>query len=191
MKKHRRFLTLLCFVSLGSLFLSCRKTRQEDVSLEGAAPAVQAGVTGTKLETLNVSLPLQATVGEDKILLHGRAKLARLRLGAGKRGGGLMTLLSPALRVDGADVETDGNDLSILSDLPAAIHSLVKVDALEFSNLRVRGKSGDTLLECGSASVAGDGAWELREVRLAGGPWVPRLHMVFDANGTPRITGGR
>ena len=102
-----------------------------------------------------------------------------------------MKVLSPAIRVEGADVETEGPDLRLLSDLPKAIQTLIKLDACEFRGLRVRGPEGVVLMECGGASVAKDGDWELREVRLLGGVLQGRLHLRFDESGAPLITGAR
>jgi hypothetical protein len=66
-------------------------------------------------------------------------------------------------------VETDGDSLSVLSDLPDALRMLVKMDDIEFRGLLVRGRDGATLLECSSASVSKDGVWEMRHVRRNGG----------------------
>ena len=101
--------------------------------------------------------------------IRGEARLARVHVGAGKRGGGLFAVLSPALRVEGAVVETDGDSLMVLADLPVALKMLVKMDTIEFRGLGVRRRDGRVLLECSSASVGKDGVWEMRHARRNGG----------------------
>lgn len=130
---------------------------------EPAVPvAVETQVPG-KVGMHDVKLPLRAIRRGDEI--RGEAVIARIQMGAGKKGGGLLAVLSPALRVDGASVETDGESLAILADLPVALRTLVKIESIEFRGLLVRSRDGRSLMECASASVGRDGFWEMRQVR--------------------------
>ena len=67
-------------------------------------------------------------------------------------------------------MQTDGDSLSILADLPVALKLLARIDAIEFRGLLVLGRDGRELLECASASVGKDRFWQLRHVRRNGGP---------------------
>ena len=184
MKASGRALLLLC---LFGVFFGCHR---RDEKVRDSAP-VEAVSPGLNLNALQVTLPLSARGEAGEPEIQGRAILGRLQVGAGKRGGGLMKVLSPAIRVEGAEVETQGADLRLLSDLPKAIQTLIKLDSLEFRGLRVRAPDGVVLMECGSASVSKDGDWELREVRLLGGPLQGRLHLRFDESGAPQMTSAR
>jgi hypothetical protein len=177
-------LLLLCLLGV---FSGCGNGDERGVE---PAPA-KAVPPGVNLNAVEVTLPLRARGVAGAPEIQGRAVLGRLQVGAGKRGGGLMKVLSPAIRVEGADLVTEGEDLRLLSDLPKAIQTLIKLDALEIRGLRVRDPQGVVLLECGGASVVKDEAWELREVRLSGGPLQGRVHLHFDESGAPQMTGGR
>jgi hypothetical protein len=174
---------LLTSLRSGLLFgalCSCRRqeaTPPEAVKLPEAAVQVPA-----KIGIEDLRLPLRVVVDGNEI--RAEARIARVQGGAGKRGGGLFAVLSPALRVDGAFVETDGDSLSVLADLPVALRTLVKMDNIEFRGLLVRGRDGKTLLECSSASVSKDGVWEMRNVWRNGGihESVFRLQLSGEAN---------
>jgi hypothetical protein len=144
---------------------ACRREQAPTAGL--AKPPEATPQAPARIGIKDLRLPLRVAVGGTEV--HGEAMLARVQVGAGKRGGGLFAVLSPALRVDGALVETDGDNLSVLADLPVALRMLVKMDAIEFRGLLVRDRDGKTLLECSSASVSKEGVWEMRHVRRNGG----------------------
>jgi hypothetical protein len=140
--------------------VSCKRGEKPP---DQAQPAAAETSVPAKIGMYDVKLPLRALQGGQEI--RGEAMIARIRIGSGRKGGGLLTVLSPALRVDGASVETDGESLSILADLPVALRTLVKMDSIEFHGLLVRSRDGHPLLECASASVGLNGLWEMRQVR--------------------------
>jgi hypothetical protein len=139
---------------------------QEPVDAESPPPG--------KVGMHEVRLPLRVLRQGEEI--RGEAIIARIQIGSGKKGGGLLGVLSPALRVDGASVETDGDSLSILADLPVALRTLVKMDSIEFRGLLVRSRDGRCLLECDSASVSREGLWEMRRVRRKEGEVEASFH---------------
>ena len=145
--------------------VSCRREEQSNPELViPQEPPVRAP---EKIGMQDLRLPLRVAVAGGEI--RGEALLARVQVGAGKRGGGLFAVIHPALRVDGAMVETDGDSLAVLADLFAALRMLGKLDTIEFRGLGVRGRDGRLLLECSSARVGRDGVWEMRHVRRNGG----------------------
>ena len=148
-----------------AVFCSCR--REGAGTPEPVKPPEAAAPAPARIGIQDLRLPLRVVVDGKEI--RGEAALARVQVGAGKRGGGLFAVLSPALRVEGALVETDGDSLSVLADLPVALRMLVKMDAIEFRGLLVRGRDGMTLLEAASASVSKEGVWEMHHVRRNGG----------------------
>jgi hypothetical protein len=145
--------------------VSCR--REGQLNPEPVLPPQPPARVPEKIGMQDLRLPLRVAVGGDEI--RGEALLSRVQIGAGKRGGGLLAVINPALRVDGAVVETDGDSLAVLADLPVALRMLGKLDTIEFRGLGVRGRDGQVLLECSSASVGKDGVWEMRHVRRHGG----------------------
>ena len=157
-------------VVLGGVFLwsalaACR--REVSVTPGSEIPPEPPARVPEKIGMQDLRLPLR--VAADGGEIRGEALLARVQVGAGKRGGGLFAVLSPALRVEGAVVETDGDSLMVLADLPVALRMLVKMETIEFRGLGVRGRDGRVLLECSSASVGKDGVWEMRHARRNGG----------------------
>jgi len=158
-------LTVLGGALLLGALCSCR--REQPPPPEAVKPPEAAVQVPSKIGIEDLRLPLRVVVHGNEI--RAEARIARVQVGAGKRGGGLFAVLSPALRVDGAFVETDGDSLSVLADLPVALRTLVKMDNIEFRGLLVRGRDGKTLLECSSASVIKDGVWEMRNVSRNGG----------------------
>jgi hypothetical protein len=158
-------LTALRGVLLLGALCACRRDREGTV--DPVEPPEATAPRPERIGIKDLKLPLRVVV--DGTEIRAEAMIARVQVGAGKRGGGLLAVLSPALRVEGAIVETDGDSLSVLSDLPDALRMLVKMDEIEFRGLLVRGRDGATLLECSSASVSKDGVWEMRHVRRNGG----------------------
>jgi hypothetical protein len=153
---------VMCVVATAT---SCRRDAKEAVAGD-VQQAVPPGASRVGMQ--EVSLPLRVMENGREVL--GKALLARIQVGASKKGGGFLGRLNPALQVDGAVVQTDGDSLSILADLPVALKMLVRIDAIEFRGLLVLGRDGRELLECASASVGKDRFWQLRHVRRNGGP---------------------
>lgn len=145
---------------LSSASASCKRGERQP---EPPTPAAAEPAVSGKVGMHDVKLPLRVIRRGEEI--QGEAMIARIQIGSGKKGGGLLAVLSPALRVDGASVETDGDSLSILADLPVALRTLIKMDSIEIRGLLLRARDGRSLLECASASVARDGSWEMRQVR--------------------------
>jgi len=139
---------------------------------------------GLALENIEIPLRIDGPLPEHPI--RGKALVARLTAGAGKRGG-IMKALSPVARAEGTDVTTEGDDLRILSDLPNGVKTLLRLETVEFRGLRVRSRAGVTLLECVQASVGGDEAWELRGAAVEGGTFLSRARLTFSPNGPVRI----
>jgi hypothetical protein len=132
-------------------------------TVDAGIPPASSSQPHSRIGMQNVRLPLRASVGGEEI--QGEALLARVHLGSGKLGSGLLGVLAPALRVEGAVLETDDSTLALLSDLYRALSEMTQMEAIEFRGLRVRSRAGNVLLECVSASVSGKGVWELRYVR--------------------------
>jgi hypothetical protein len=165
MCKTRSCRVLAAVLCVVAAVTSCRRDAKEAVAGDVQQP-VPPGVSRVGMQ--EVRLPLRVMENGREVL--GRASLARIQVGASRNRRGLLGILSPALQVDGALVETDGDSLSVLADLPVALTMLVKIDAIEFRGLLVLGRDGRELLECASASVGKDRFWQMRHVRRNGGP---------------------
>ena len=178
--QRRRFLpVLICFaiLSSGVFFGGCKKAQPEEDSVSAWEESPQSA----KMNMKQVSIPLERLDNTGAIEMRGRAVIESISVGAGKRGGGLMKVLSPAIKVDGTSVEIDGEDLNILAELSAAIRSLVPLKEIQFRGLSIRGRGAKILLECPTASVDGDEKWNFHHVRLNEGAVQSSLVLKFSA----------
>ncbi len=175
-------LTLLCLVGSAP---ACRKNGEG----EAAAPPLQSPAPvprSSELTMEDVEIPLRVSSSDSSAEIRGKARVARLKLGAGKRGG-IMKALSPSARGEGTEVTTEGDDLRILADLPSGVKTLLPLDTVEFRGLRVRTQTGTLLLECTHALVGPNGVWELRSATVVGGSFLSLAQLSFAPDGAVQL----
>jgi hypothetical protein len=157
-------------ILLGVCWVALRPSEPERTPSDGGFfEAGEDSLQESKAAMRKVSIPLRSLDGAGEIQASGRAMIEVLSVGAGKNGGGLMKILSPAIRAEGTSVEIDAGDLSVLAELSSALRELLPATEIHFRGLVVRGRGPTTLLECSRASVDKHEKWTFRRVRVDGG----------------------
>ena len=114
-------------------------------------------------------LPMKTRSGKE---VAGSARIEALRIGSVK-GRGFPSSHRPAFLLEGLTVDTEGEDLRILSEIAPGLKQHGPMSDLVIRGLRVRKSDGTPLLECAEARSRGPAAWELRGVRVDGGVIMP------------------
>jgi hypothetical protein len=118
----------------------------------------------------------------------GSARIESLRIGSVKTPG-FAGSHRPAFLLEGLTVDTDGDDLRILSEVSSALKPHGPMSDVVIKGLRVRKTDGTPLLECAEARSRGAAAWELRGVRVDGGAIMPlaELDWSVESGGPARV----
>lgn len=116
-----------------------------------------------------LSFQLKARFDKD---LSGSVRIETLRIGS-VNGRGFPNSQRPAFLLEGLTVDTDGDDLRILSQIAPNLKSHGPMSDLIIKGLRVRKFDGTLLLECAEARSTGAASWEMRGVRVGGGMLIP------------------
>ncbi len=116
-----------------------------------------------------LSFPLKALSGKD---VSGSARIETLRIGAVK-GRGFPSSQRPAFLLEGLTVDTEGDDLRVLSEIGPKLMTHGPMNDLIIKGLRVRKLDGTLLLESAEARSTSATSWEMRGVRVGGGKLIP------------------
>ena len=116
-----------------------------------------------------LSFPLKSLSGKD---VSGSARIETLRIGAVK-GRGFPSSQRPAFLLEGLTVDTDGDDLRVLSEIAPKLKTHGPMNDLIIKGLRVRKLDGTLLLESAEARSTSATSWEMRGVRVGGGKLIP------------------
>lgn len=116
-----------------------------------------------------LSFPLKMRSGKD---VSGSARIETLRIGSVK-GLGFPSFQRPAFLLEGLTVDTDGDDLRVLSEIAPNLKNHGPMNDLIIKGLRVRKSDGQLLLECAEARSTSATTWEMRGVRVGGGMLMP------------------
>jgi hypothetical protein len=110
----------------------------------------------------------------------GSARIETLRIGSVKTPG-FAGSHRPAFLLEGLTVDTDGDDLRILSEVAPALKPHGPMSDLVIRGLRVRRTDGTPMLECAEARSRGAVGWELRGARVDGGAMMPLGELYWSA----------
>ena len=116
-----------------------------------------------------LSFSLKVHSGKD---VSGSARIEALRIGSVK-GRGFPSSQRPAFLLEGLTVDTDGDDLRVLSEIAPNLKNHGPMDDLIIKGLRVRKLDGTSLIECAEARSTSATSWEMRGVRVGGGMLIP------------------
>ena len=157
---------MLAAVLLSAALLGCgdHAQRISDEEMQRKVAAIEQNFPMTGLV-----LQLKTHAGKES---SGSARIESLRIGSVKTPG-FAGSHRPAFLLEGLTVDTDGDDLRILSELAPALKQHGPMSDLLIRGLRVRRTDGAPLLECAEARSRGAVAWELRGVRVDGGAIMP------------------
>ena len=170
------------FCLCGAL-LACQKSPRLQESDSPSVQAQEPVPPKADLSLEKVQIPLRVPASASNPEQTGKASIALLKVGAGKRGG-IMKVLHPAVRADSVEVLTEGEDLRILADFPNGVKTLIALPDLEIRGLRVLTSRETSLLECAHARVSAGGEWSLRGITLAGGTFIPHATLTFSEDGS-------
>jgi hypothetical protein len=157
----------LTVVVLLNLALSGCGQRDEVISTEEMEKKVLAIEQNFPMTAL--SFPLKAQSGKN---VSGSARIEALRIGA-VRGRGFPSSQRPAFLLEGLTVDTDGDDLRVLSEIAPNLKTHGLMNDLIIKGLRVRKLDGTLLLESAEARSTSATSWEMRGVRVGGGMLIP------------------
>lgn len=169
-------------VLLSSVLLGCgdhaQKISDEEMQRKVAAIEQNFPMTGLVLQ-------LKTHSGKEA---SGSARIESLRIGSVKTPG-FAGSHRPAFLLEGLTVDTDGDDLRILSEVSSALKPHGPMSDVVIKGLRVRKTDGTPLLECAEARSRGAAAWELRGVRVDGGAIMPlgELDWSAEPGGSARV----
>ncbi len=169
-------------VLLSAALLGCgdRTQRISDEEMQRKVASIEQNFPMTGLV-----LQLKTHAGKES---SGSARIESLRIGSVKTPG-FAGSHRPAFLLEGLTVDTDGQDLRILSEVASALKPYGPMSDLVIKGLRVRKTDGTPLVECAEARSRGAVAWELRGVRVGGGEIMPRGELDWSAEpgGSARI----
>lgn len=149
--------------------------RDEELSSEEMQKKVSAIEQGFPMTAL--SFPLKARSGKD---VFGSARIEALRIGSVK-GRGFPSSQRPAFLLEGLTIDTEGDDLRVLSEIAPNLKTHGPMNNLIIKGLRVRKLDGTSLLECAEARSTGATSWEMRGVRVGGGMLIPLAELNWGA----------